>query len=178
LSPILRITCDNPAVSGIVFRPEYKRDGDASWTPVVVAAEIFTADTAALPPGTYSVRARFTLNGALYNLGTALTGIAVEAAVPAPVPPVSFTAIHSIGTVTLQATSPNDVQHKALRFWRTTVNTFTSPVDVSGQLVTAANVVSNDTDAPAPGNYWYWATSEFNTSSRSTPAGPVAVTVT
>jgi hypothetical protein len=174
-APVLRVACDPVARADITFMAEYKLDGATEWLEVIAPAGVFVAETPPLAVGTYDVRARFLVLGAEQPATSIVENVVVANPAAAPSSPVSFTAVNASGTVTLTATSPNHLQHRALRFWRGATNVFAAASDITGQIVGAANTVTVRTDTPGTGDWWYWVTSEFDATSRSAPAGPVNI---
>lgn len=91
----------------------------------------------------------------------------------APAAPTSLTAMVNGLVVDLSVRAGNSNNQAAIRFWRNTSNSFSGAVDVSGSRVTGANQLATYTDAPGPGDWWYFATAENWSGVRSAAVGGV-----
>jgi hypothetical protein len=173
--PILRVSCDANADTLLRLRVEYAEDGTSDFVQINGDAGDWSLDSGPLSAGLYDVRARFLKFGAIYARTATIENVNVGSAA-APSAPSGFTAVNASGVVTLTATSPNHANHRALRFWRNSTASFSGATDL-GVIYSASNAVVTTTNSPGVGTWYYYVTSEYDATARSSAVGPQSVTV-
>jgi hypothetical protein len=146
----------------------------------VVAGGMIELDTGTVVEGvTYVVEVASVSTSGRRSSWSISASVSTSVAGTAPGSPVIVSAVGGVGSATFVVRAPNSRNVDALRLWRgLTGSVFAAATDVSGALYCSPNQQITVIDTPAVGAWLYWATAENAAGTRSTPAGPVTVTVT
>lgn len=173
----IKATWDAPSNDTLMHDIRYRVSPSGDWFQVPVPQRQYYQFTPSLSSGvTYEVQVRAKRQTGYPSAWSTGVTITTSLGIGAPSAPSAFTAVDSSGTVTLQATAPNHPNHRALRFWRNSSASFAGATDL-GAIYGAANSVGTTTNSPGGGTWYYYVTSEFDASARSSAVGPQSVTV-
>lgn len=175
---VISLSC-NPAVfrTDLNVKFEYQLAASGNWTTLSQGTQTYQTQTGVLPNGTYNVRASFVAPDGVQSDFDTVNGVVVAATEAAPSVPTGLSALAASPNVVIDFTAPNSLTFAAARVWRNTVNNFATATDISGALYGSANQDFTFNDARPAGTWWYWATAESSTGTRSGQAGPVSITV-
>lgn len=175
----IRAAWDTPSNDTLLHDIRYRTTPSGSWFQLPVPQRQYYQSTPSLAAGVeYEVQVRAKRQTGSPSAWSSGVTITTSLGIPAPSAPTGLSAVAlSLVTIELTATAPNDPNHRALRIWRNNTNSFAGATDLFGQIFCGPNAQIVRTNAPGPGTWYYFWTSEYDATTRSSAAGPKIVTL-
>lgn len=190
VSTWIDVTIEAPQKNGkdredLSYGLKWRAAGSSTWTTSVVDEFDIVAHQVVLQTGLVATGTTYELSlasiGSTGTYSTWCEPVTVSTA-PTSVAPASpsLSVLGGAGSATATIGSPNSPNVAAVRLWRAPGGgSFVDAVDALGAVWCGPNQSLVRVDASRPAGSWrYWATAENSAGTRSTPTGPVTVTIT
>ncbi|WP_395674695.1 hypothetical protein [Inquilinus sp.] len=177
----MAVSWDAPPSASLQAQGRWRENPGGALQMVRVEPDATSFETPPLEDGkAYRGEVRFVGSRNTASDWVAATPVTAVADPVAPASPTNLTAqanAPATGQVTVSAIAPNDPRHLSLRFYRNSSSSFAGATLIDGPLYCAPLSAQTYVDAPAAGDWWYFATSSNSSNVASAPAGGVLAEV-
>lgn len=177
------IVAAGPSRTDIVWTYAYQVDGDTGWTEVTDTTA--TGGTPTFTTGTVpvnkniKVRVEYQTGSSSPSDWSATSTVSTSTAAIAPAPPTNFTRSGGVGSITTGFINPTSANLAGTRVYRGATGSAFGSATAIGTLQTGLGAtISQTITGQTPGTYDLWIASENASGVKSTPVGPLSVTVT